>query len=234
MHARAAVSNHQGLRVGIIQPVIHKSTFSLVYIDPKNPTIIDRMIYGQKLLLRPFRIEDLERLHVYVNDVDVALPSGSLPLPVAVGAVVAGHEGPVAGYASDAVVFAIEAANRFIGTCALQHFDAVARTCEMRVIIADHAFWGRGFGREITALLLNYAFRQHNIHRIWLNVLGNNPRALRCFTICNFVEEGRLRQHIWSDGAYADLVFMGLLRSDWQTQQTTATAKVIEPELVAG
>ncbi len=189
------------------------------------------MIYGRKLLLRPFRIEDLERLHAYANDMDVAVPSGKLPVPVSVGAVLIGREGPTAGYAADAVVFAIEAANRFIGTCALQQFDPIARTCELRIIIADRAFWGRSFGREVTGLLLEYAFRQHNIHRIWINILGNNPRALRCFAACNFVEEGRLRQHIWNDGEYVDQVFMGLLRSDWQAQQTAVP--VAEPEPVA-
>ncbi len=189
------------------------------------------MIYGSKLLLRPFRVEDLERLHAYINDVDVTLPAGRLPTPVSIGAVLAGHEGAVAGYTADAVVFGIEAANRFIGTCALQQFDPVARTCEMRIIIGDRAFWNRGFGREITGLLVEYAFRQHNIHRIWLNALGNNPRALRCFTACNFVEEGRLRQHIWNDGEYVDLVYMGLLRSQWQAKRAMET--IVVPDTVA-
>lgn len=189
------------------------------------------MIHGRKLLLRPFRVEDLERLHAYVNDFDVTLPSATLPVPISAGLVVAGHEGTIAGYANDAVAFAIEAANRFIGTCALQHFDPIARTCEMRIIIADRAFWARGFGREAIDLLLGYAFRQHNIHRVWLNVLGNNPRASRCFAACQFVEEGRLRQHIWNDGEYVDQVYMGLLRSDWQKQQHADTTS--EPEAVA-
>jgi RimJ/RimL family protein N-acetyltransferase len=30
------------------------------------------------------------------------------------------------------------------------------------------------------------------------------------------VEEGRLRQHVWSDGAYIDLVYMGILLEEWQ------------------
>jgi RimJ/RimL family protein N-acetyltransferase len=30
------------------------------------------------------------------------------------------------------------------------------------------------------------------------------------------VEEGRLRVHVWSDGRYVDLVYMGLLREEWQ------------------
>lgn len=29
-------------------------------------------------------------------------------------------------------------------------------------------------------------------------------------------EEGRLRQHVWSNGQYIDLVSMGILRDEWQ------------------
>lgn len=34
---------------------------------------------------------------------------------------------------------------------------------------------------------------------------------------CGFVEEGRLREHVWSGsaGRYVDLVYMGILRREW-------------------
>jgi RimJ/RimL family protein N-acetyltransferase len=36
-------------------------------------------------------------------------------------------------------------------------------------------------------------------------------RAIRAYHACGFVKESRLRQHVWSDGAYDDLVIMGVL-----------------------
>lgn len=189
------------------------------------------MIHGRKLLLRPFRIEDLERLHAYVNDMEVALPAAMSPKPLAATLVQPGREAAVAGYAADAIVFAIEAANRFIGTCAIQQFDPVAHSCEIRIVIGDRAFWNRGFGREALGMLIDYAFRQFNVNRIWLSVLSNNLRAFHCFAACQFVEEGRLRQHIWNDGAYIDLVYMGLLHSDWHASQIVEAVE--EPEAVA-
>jgi RimJ/RimL family protein N-acetyltransferase len=30
-----------------------------------------------------------------------------------------------------------------------------------------------------------------------------------------FIEEGRLRQQAWFEGAYADALVMGLLREEW-------------------
>ena len=46
-------------------------------------------------------------------------------------------------------------------------------------------------------------------------------RAIRTYRACGFVEEGRLRQHVWSDGAYIDLVYMGILREEWGEHDIT-------------
>ena len=46
-------------------------------------------------------------------------------------------------------------------------------------------------------------------------------RAIRAYRACGFVEEGRLRQHVWSDGAYIDLVYMGILREEWGEHDIT-------------
>ena len=41
-------------------------------------------------------------------------------------------------------------------------------------------------------------------------------RAIRAYEACGFIEEGRLRQHVWSDGTYIDLVYMGILHDEWR------------------
>ena len=57
--------------------------------------------------------------------------------------------------------------------------------------------------------------RLRNLRRIWLNVNSDNERAVRSYKAVGFVEEGRQRQHVWSNGRYIDLVCMGLLREEW-------------------
>ena len=84
--------------------------------------------------------------------------------------------------------------------------------------IGDKTYWGQGYGREAVQLLVDYGFRHHNLHKVWLEVHGRNQRAIRAYRACGFVEEGRLRQHVWSDGAYDDLVIMGVLRPEDRTE----------------
>ncbi len=110
--------------------------------------------------------------------------------------------------------FAIDVEGALIGQCALFHLDAVARTAELGITIGEREYWGRGFGRDAVSTLTGYGFRHLNLTRVWLNVLATNERALRSYGAAGFVEEGRLRRHVWSDGRHVDLVVMGVLRTE--------------------
>ena len=65
---------------------------------------------------------------------------------------------------------------------------------------------------EAVGLLVEYGFTKLNLRRVYLRVHARNERAIRAYRACGFVEEGRLRQHVWSDGAYDDLLYMAILR----------------------
>ena len=110
-----------------------------------------------------------------------------------------------------------------IGQCALFNLHPVAHRMELGITIGDQAYWGKGYGREAVQLLVDYGFRHHNLHRIYLEVHARNERAIRAYRSCGFAEEGRLRQHVWSDGSYDDLVIMGVLRD--------VSGKVVSPRL---
>jgi len=78
-------------------------------------------------------------------------------------------------------------------------------------------YWGRGYGREAVRLILDYAFRVRNFRRVWLETHAANERAIRAYKACGFVEEGRMRQHVWLAGRFVDNIIMGVLREEWRT-----------------
>ena len=69
-------------------------------------------------------------------------------------------------------------------------------------------------------LLLDYAFRIRNFRRVWLEVHAANERAIRSYKACGFVEEGRMRGHVWLAGRYVDKVIMGVMREEWREGRT--------------
>ncbi|MBK8047376.1 MAG: GNAT family N-acetyltransferase [Anaerolineales bacterium] len=173
------------------------------------------MLTGPRVTLRAFRRDDLEQLCRFNNDVAVELAGGGdPPYPQSLERLQAEFDAEAAKGGRNGPGFAIEVDDRFIGQCALFRFDDVAHTAELGITIGDKAYWGKGYGREAIALLLDYGFRLRNLRKIWLQVNADNERAQRAYRACGFVEEGRLRQHVWSNGRYVDLVQMGVLRED--------------------
>jgi len=179
------------------------------------------MLIGQRVTLRGITRDDLERLWQFNNDVEVELAGGGdPPYPQSLARLQAEYDQDTARGGRDSTTFAIEVDDKFIGQCALFHYDNVASTCELGITIGDKDYWAKGYGREAITLLLDYAFRLRNIRKVWLQVHGHNPRAISAYKACGFIEEGRLRAHVWSSGQYVDLVQMGVLRDEWQPKQT--------------
>lgn len=173
------------------------------------------MLQGKKVMLRAITRQDLERLHQFNNDLEVEIAGGGEPpMPQSLARLQAEFDGKVSQGGRDGTEFAIEADNKFIGHCALFQFDNVGRTCALGITIGDKDYWGRGYGRDAISVLLDYAFRVHNVRRVFLAVNGNNERAMRAYRACGFVEEGRLRAQMWNDGAYVDLVYMGIFKEE--------------------
>lgn len=177
------------------------------------------MLKGKHITLRAIEREDLPLLAAYNNNLDVELAGGGdPPLPQSLARLQAEFDQDAAKGGRNRTHFAIETDNKFIGQCSLFNFDHVAHTCELGIAIGDKEYWGRGYGREAVALLIDYGFRHHNLHRIFLRVNGRNERAIKAYQACGFIEEGRLRQHVWSNGRYDDLLYMGIISGEEKIQ----------------
>ncbi len=178
------------------------------------------MLHGPRVSLRAIRRDDLPRLWEFNNDLAVELAGGGdPPMPQAFERLVSDFEREWATGGRDGAVFAIETGSAMIGACLLHHFNETARTAELGIAIGDKQYWGRGYGREAIGLLLEYAFRYRNLGRVWLWCHAANERGIGAYRACGFVEEGRLRRHVWSNGRYDDAVYMGILRDEWEARQ---------------
>lgn len=104
---------------------------------------------------------------------------------------------------------------QLIGNCGFVKVDWRNSCAEIGIFIGDARFWNKGYGTEAMRLMLKYGFCTLNLNRIYLNVYETNPRGIHCYEKAGFIHEGRLRQAIFQDGRYIDLLVMGALRSEW-------------------
>jgi RimJ/RimL family protein N-acetyltransferase len=83
---------------------------------------------------------------------------------------------------------------------------------------------GQGLGREVTRLVLAWGFDVLGLHRIELQVLATNRRAIDCYLACGFRKEGVRREaELYPDG-WKDFLLMGLLGSESESRLTTPQA----------
>jgi RimJ/RimL family protein N-acetyltransferase len=117
-----------------------------------------------------------------------------------------------------------KATGRLVGTCAFSQLDGENGSALYHITIGESDAWGMGFGTEATQLMLDHAFGTLGLHRIALYVFEFNERAIRAYTRCGFVIEGRSRESIWRDGRWWDELAMSVLESDWRATRGAAYA----------
>jgi diamine N-acetyltransferase len=113
-------------------------------------------------------------------------------------------------------IFGIETVDgKLIGNIGLEDVNWKDRSAELGIVIGEKDYWDKGYGTEAVTTLLGFAFRQMNLHRVYLRVFEDNPRAKRSYEKCGFQLEGRLRESSFSDGRYRDEWIMGILRDEF-------------------
>lgn len=82
--------------------------------------------------------------------------------------------------------------------------------------LGERDSWGKGYGTDAMLVLQRYAFEELNLHRLSLSVFDYNQRAIRSYEKAGFVVEGRARKYLNREGQRYDMIFMGILREEWE------------------
>ena len=177
--------------------------------QPCLPEIIET----PRLVLRPYRFEDLEDVFAYAVDEDWGR---FLPVP--------------APYSQkDAIDFiarmtlldrrahpawAIVSSGRVVGGVNIR-FDFANRLGEMGWSIA-RPLWGRGLTPEAAVAVIDAAFSTHpDLNRIRAMADARNVASHRVMEKVGMSREGTLRQNRITRGEPVDEVWFGVLRCEW-------------------
>jgi len=98
-----------------------------------------------------------------------------------------------------------------IGTMAFLDWDRWQRKAELRKLIGEPHYRGRGFARQATALWIHYGLHGLGLKKIYLNTLQTNIRNIRLNEALGFRVEGILRREFLLDGEHHDLLRMALV-----------------------
>jgi RimJ/RimL family protein N-acetyltransferase len=91
-----------------------------------------------------------------------------------------------------------------------------SRNAVLYIYVGEKQFRGRGVGKAALQHLLKICFLRKKMHKVLLTVYTENTVAVGLFRSAGFVEEGRLTEMEYFDGAYHDTIYMTLLASEWK------------------
>lgn len=106
-----------------------------------------------------------------------------------------------------------------VGMLSLVGINLANRNAEpSRFVIGDEtAVRGVPAAVEAMSLLYRMAFDDIGLVRLYGTVASGNVKMLKWQKYLGMQEEGRMRQHLWLDGAWHDAVMLGLLESDYRS-----------------
>ena len=173
------------------------------------------MLEGQLVRLRALESTDLERAYTWINDREVTrYLTARYPLSRA------DEERWLNDRPANSVAgvrLAIETKDGVhIGNLDLHRVFPEDSKAGLGIMLGEKDYWSKGYGTDAIVTLLRFAFEEMNLHPVWLHAFEYNERAIACYKKCGFREEGRLRQHHYTEGRYWDSVVMGILREEFE------------------
>jgi aminoglycoside 6'-N-acetyltransferase len=115
----------------------------------------------------------------------------------------------------DAVTFAIEDGGEVVGMIQYEEeLDPDYRQASIDLFLTESRH-GQGLGRDSIRTLARYLFAERGHHRLTMDPVVENERAVRCYTAVGFRPVGVMRQYERvADGIYRDAWLMELVADD--------------------
>jgi len=178
------------------------------------------MIEGKKTRLRPIEQDDLPRFVAWFADPDVRRHL-LIYMPFSLAEEEQWYQGLLERTARrEEVTLAIETSEGMhIGNIGLHAINWKDRGAEMGIVIGEKGYWGQGYGADAIRTVLGLAFREMNLHRVYLRVDVDNERGIGCYEKAGFHREGTMRQVVYREGQYVDQHLMSILRPEFEAAE---------------
>lgn len=171
---------------------------------------------SERLLLRPFALEDAPAVQRLAGAREVASTTLSIPHPYEDGMAEQWIESHAPRYLVGLLVsFAIteRASGELAGAIGLALQPEHARA-ELGYWIGV-PFWNRGYATEAVRAVLDFGFGTVGLHRVYATHFTRNPASGRVMQKLGMRYEGLLRQHVRKWGVFEDLVLYGMVAAEW-------------------
>jgi [ribosomal protein S5]-alanine N-acetyltransferase len=174
----------------------------------------------QRLVLREFRQNDFDAIRDYESHPETHRFEKTIPNDEAIetrlNQIVAwSHEHPRSQYCF-AITFQPE--NIVRGQVSLSLNISDIREWEIGWKV-HYNYWGNGYATEAANCVLAFAFNDLHAHRVVAFCNVQHAASVRVMNKIGMLQDGRLRETRWWNGAWQDEFVYAILDRDWESQQ---------------
>ncbi len=103
-----------------------------------------------------------------------------------------------------------------LGMIELSKINWKNRNCYIGILIGNKNYRRKGFATEAIKIIINLAFNQLNLNKIYALVVQSNIASIKLFEKLDFQKEAILKQNVFVDNQYQDQIIFSLLKSEYE------------------
>lgn len=168
-----------------------------------------------RLRLRPLTAADAPAVAAEAGRWEIAHTTISIPHPCPVSEAQFWIERMSADAKAFSFAIIETATGRLVGTIGLRDVDREHSLAEMGFWIGVD-FWGKGYATEAAGAVLQFAFHQLQLNRVYAHHMQRNPASGRVLAKLGMRPEGVERERVRKWDVFEDVVLMAILRRDWE------------------
>lgn len=102
-----------------------------------------------------------------------------------------------------------------IGYGGFLNIDIKNSKAESYMAIGNKNYWGKGYAKEVRKVLLEYAFQELGLNKVYSYVWSENEKMINLNKSVGFGIEGLLKADVFSHGEYRDRYVMSIFKKDY-------------------
>ena len=184
-------------------------TTSETTLDSKMTT--NDLVKSELIFLRALESTDLERTHQWHNDTSLYSTLGGTFHYVSLDVEKRWLQAKMQVSTQETnLAICLTSDRSHIGNIYLRDIDWVSRNAQVHLFIGDPDQRSRGFGQEAIQLIVQHAFEDLGLGRLYLYVLAENASAIHAYEKSGFSVEGNMKNHAFKNGTFKDVLVMGI------------------------
>lgn len=173
------------------------------------------MIIGERVILRALEREDLSKMCKWRNDPEARRFTFSY-LPISMREEEVWFERYLKQEKNKVFIIETKEERESIGYLLISRIDHKDQNAEIGIHIDEKEYQAQGLGKDAMRTLLRFLFSEMNLNRVYLYVHDYNERAINFYEKMGFIKEGRLRDAVFTEGEFHDILLFSILRKEFK------------------